>query len=55
MYGIDDLERGPTYSAPQFVENFGSFLAMSTRYGGAARLRDDLEAVKRHLYVPMPV
>ncbi len=25
LFGIDDLEQGTTYSAPQFVEQFGSF------------------------------
>ena len=53
LYGIDDLEQGSTYSAPQFVEQFGSFSSLLARYGGAGRLRSDLEGVKRHLYVPM--
>ena len=53
LYGIDDLERGSTYSAPQFVEQFGSFSRLLNRYGGAEELRADLEAVKQHLYVPM--
>ncbi len=55
LYGIDDLERGSTYSAPQFVEQFGSFSSLLRRYGGADVLRTDLEAVKQHLYVPMAV
>ena len=53
LYGIDDLERGRTYSAPHFVEQFGSFSHLLRRYGGAELLRTDLEAVKKHLYVPM--
>ena len=53
LYGIDDLERGSTYSAPQFVEQFGSFSRLLSRYGGADKLKADLEAVKQHLYVPM--
>ena len=35
LYGIDDLERGSTYSAPQFVERFGSFSRLLNCYGGA--------------------
>jgi len=53
LYGIDDLERGQTYSAPQFVERFGSFVSFASRYGGPMRMRADLDAVKEHLYVPM--
>ncbi len=53
LFGVDDLERGETYSAPQFVERFGSFTGFSNRYGGPQRIRTDLEAVKQHLYVPM--
>jgi type I restriction enzyme R subunit len=53
IYGIDDLEQGATYSAPQFTSQFGSFSTMLARYGGATALKADLEAVKRHLYVPM--
>jgi len=53
MFGIDDLERGSTYSAPQFVEQFGSFRALLNAYGGATALKSDLEEVKEHLYVPM--
>ena len=53
LYGIDDLESGSTYSAPQFVEQFGSFSGLLRQYGGAEALRADLEAVKEHLYVPM--
>ena len=55
LFGIDDLEKGSTYSAPQFVEQFGSFSALLNQYGGAATLKADLEAVKHHLYVPMTV
>ena len=53
LFGIDDLEQGTTYSAPQFVEQFGSFSTLLGRYGGAAVLKADLEEVKQHLYVPM--
>ncbi len=53
LYGIDDLEQGQTYSAPQFVERFGSFSQLLGQYGGGPKLRTDLEEVKRHLYVPM--
>lgn len=53
LFGVDDLERGETYSAPQFVERFGSFTSFANRYGGPQRMRTDLETVKQHLYVPM--
>lgn len=53
LFGIDDLEQGTTYSAPQFVEQFGSFSTLLGLYGGPAVLKADLEEVKRHLYVPM--
>lgn len=53
LFGIDDLEQARTYSAPQFVEQFGSFQTLTRRYGGAQLIRADLEAVKQHLYVPM--
>lgn len=53
LYGIDDLEQGSTYSAPQFTARFGSFSSLLQRYGGPAVLKADLEAVKEHLYVPM--
>lgn len=53
LFGIDDLEQARTYSAPQFVEQFGSFQTLTSRYGGPQLLKTDLEAVKRHLYVPM--
>jgi type I restriction enzyme R subunit len=53
LFGIDDLESARTYSAPQFVEQFGSFQTLTARYGGPQRLKTDLEAVKHHLYVPM--
>lgn len=53
LFGIDDLEQARTYGAPQFAEQFGSFNALSTRYGGPALLKSDLEQIKRHLYVPM--
>lgn len=53
LFGIDDLEQGQTYSAPQFVERFGGFAQLLARYGGAQALRADLEEVKQHLYVPM--
>jgi type I restriction enzyme R subunit len=53
LFGIDDLEQARTYSAPQFVDQFGSFQSLTNRYGGAPLLKTDLELVKRHLYVPM--
>lgn len=53
LFGIDDLEQARTYGAPQFVEQFGSFQSLTRRYGGPELLKSDLEAVKRHLYVPM--
>lgn len=53
LYGIDDLEQGSTYSAPQFTSQFGSFSSLLQRYGGPTVLKADLEAVKEHLYVPM--
>ena len=55
LFGIDDLEQARTYSAPQFVEQYGSFQTLSKRYGGAQLLKSDLEEVKKHLYVPMTV
>ncbi len=51
LYSIDDLERGETYSAPQFVSRLGSFSGFLPIYGGGQKLRGDLEQVKRHLYV----
>ena len=53
LFGIDDLEQARTYAAPQFVDQFGSFQSLTSRYGGAQRLKADLEDVKNHLYVPM--
>lgn len=53
LFGVDSLERADTYRAPQFVARVGPFAAFAEAYGGAARLRDDLEAVKRHLYHPL--
>ncbi len=53
LFGIDDLEQARTYSAPQFVEQFGSFQTLTKTYGGPQLLKTDLEAVKHHLYVPM--
>lgn len=55
LFGIDDLEQARTYSAPQFSEQFGSFVMLTQRYGGPALLKADLELVKQHLYVPMSV
>jgi type I restriction enzyme R subunit len=55
LFGIDDLEQARTYSAPQFSQQFGSFAALSQRYGGPELLRADLELVKGHLYVPMTI
>lgn len=51
LYSIDDLERGETYSAPQFVSRLGNFSRFLPLYGGGQKLRADLEQVKRHLYV----
>jgi len=53
LFGIDDLEQARTYGTPQFAEQFGSFTTLTGRYGGPALLKTDLEAIKRHLYVPM--
>ena len=53
LFGIDDLEQARTYAAPQFVDQFGSFQSLTSRYGGAQLLKSDLEEVKAHLYVPM--
>jgi type I restriction enzyme R subunit len=53
LFGIDDLEQARTYGTPQFAEQFGSFTTLTNRYGGPALLKADLEAIKRHLYVPM--
>ncbi|HUG67210.1 MAG TPA: type I restriction-modification enzyme R subunit C-terminal domain-containing protein [Pirellulaceae bacterium] len=53
LFGIDDLEQARTYAAPQFVDQFGSFQSLTSRYGGAQLLKSDLEEVKEHLYVPM--
>ena len=53
LFGVDDLEQARTYSAPQFVEQFGSFTNLTSRYGGPTLLKADLERVKQHLYVPM--
>jgi len=55
IYGIDELESANTYRTPQFAEQFGSFQTIAREYGGAVKLRDDLLAVKHHLYVPMTV
>lgn len=55
LFGIDDLEQARTYSAPQFVEQFGSFQTLTGRYGSPQRLKADLESVKKHLYVPMAI
>lgn len=54
-FGIDDLEQARTYGTPQFSEQFGSFATLTGRYGGPEMLKADLEAIKRHLYVPMVV
>ncbi|HZF10499.1 MAG TPA: DEAD/DEAH box helicase family protein [Thermoanaerobaculia bacterium] len=53
FHGIDELEQGATYSTPEFTRPFGSFSRLLERYGGPAALKDDLEAVKEHLYVPL--
>lgn len=52
LFGIDDLELGRTYNAPHFAAQFGSFSALSRRYGGPELLKADLEVVKQHIYVP---
>lgn len=52
-FGIDDLEVGATYKSSHFQLRFGSFARIVRAYGGAERLRDDLTAVKQHLYVPI--
>jgi type I restriction enzyme, R subunit len=53
LFGIDDLEQARTYGAPQFAEQFGSFQTLTSQYGGAEKLKTDLEVVKKHLYVAM--
>jgi len=53
LFGVDDLEQARTYGAPQFVEQFGSFQRLTSRYGSPILLKQDLEAIKQHLYVPM--
>jgi type I restriction enzyme R subunit len=53
LFGIDDLEQARTYGAPQFADQFGSFQSLTNAYGGAQKLKTDLEAVKHHLYVAM--
>jgi type I restriction enzyme R subunit len=53
LFGIDDLEQARTYGAPQFVEQYGSFTALTNKYGGPALLKADLEIVKTRIYVPM--
>ena len=55
LFGIDDLEQGSTYSAPQFTSQFGSFSSLLLRYGGPTVLKTDLEHVKEHIYVPMAI
>ena len=55
LHGVDDLERGNTYGAPHFIEQFGSFATLLKQYGGPDALRADLEAVKKHLYVSMAI
>ncbi len=35
LYSIDDLEKGETYSAPQFTHRVGSFARFLPAYGGA--------------------
>lgn len=53
LFGINDLEKGQTYNAPHFVEQFGSFSSLLKSYGGAEILKADLESVKNKLYVKM--
>ena len=50
LYGIDSLEHGRTYQQSPFVNQFGSFQTLTRKYGGAQKLREDLEAVKRKLF-----
>lgn len=53
LYGIDDLERGQTYTTPQFTARIGDFRRFAMEYGGADKLRKDLFEMKEHLYVPI--
>jgi type I restriction enzyme R subunit len=53
LFGIDDLEKAQTYSAPQFADQFGSFQTIAARYGNPQLIKADLEALKRRIYVPM--
>jgi type I restriction enzyme, R subunit len=53
LFGIDELEQARTYGAPQFVQQFGSFQTLAARYGSPTLLKNDLEVVKQHLYVPL--
>lgn len=53
LYGIDDLERGNTYTTPQFTARIGDFRRFAESYGGADKLRKDLFEMKEHLYVPI--
>jgi type I restriction enzyme R subunit len=53
VYGIDQLEQSRTYSAPHFVNEFGTFSSLLDAYGGGKRLKSDLEDVKSHLYASM--
>ena len=53
LYGVDEIEQGATYNAPQFTKLFGNFSQLSQRYGGGMQLKADLEEVKKHLYVEM--
>jgi type I restriction enzyme R subunit len=53
LYGVDEIEQGHTYNAPQFTRLFGNFSQLSQRYGSGQTLRADLEQVKQRLYVQM--
>lgn len=53
LFGIDDLEKAQTYSAPQFADPFGSFQTIAARYGSPQLMKTDLEAMKHRIYVPM--
>ena len=53
LYGIDDLERGQTYTTPQFTARIGDFRRFAEEYGGAQKLKSDLFEMKEHLYVPI--
>lgn len=55
LFGIDQLEQARTYTSPEFAVRFGSFQRLTSDYGSVQELKDDLEVVKKHLYVAMAV